>query len=572
MGSCTLDFWDGNRGIVTDAFSDSETAELGRVVTNSESNVYAWKIGDSLTPEQAGALLSRYSRTALTGRRLYLKEFLPNKERGREFFEAWLVDYGDDSIQEMAGGLPLSAEFISNVAAKDLEDSRIGSYIEKSTRYVFFDKKLPDGEYMFYRDKDVLGSRFGDRYMGLMRSLFSSYVSFMGAMQDYVSESNPFESQRFRIGDKTTTPSELRESDHEKYGITEDELKSAYSNATKANALDFMRDYLPMSTLTHVGLSMNARSYENAILKLQASPLKECNWIGDRMHTQLMSIAPSLVKRIKDRHGEEQRAFLSERFIAASNAVRSVTSADEPLPNPPTVTLHDYTGIGSASPDTAAELSVVSAVIYRFSEGLSLSQARSIAESMPAEKRKEVLQTYIGKRISRRNKPGRAFENVDYTFDFFGRIGIYRDLQRHRIGTQERQVFTTRLGYNMRDEFDRIGIADDYKSKMREVEELYRDMCVTMPYQAQYVVTFGYNVRWYYKLNARQFFHFSELRTTSNGHPDYRKLVQSAFDSIRSVHPSISRFMGFINLEDKKIGRLDSEIRLVQKKKALGKA
>ncbi|HVA83021.1 MAG TPA: hypothetical protein VNF06_02550, partial [Candidatus Aquilonibacter sp.] len=129
-----LSFNEKDKGEMVEQFSDEECSLLGDNVTNFDSNIFAWRISDEFTPEQAGALLSRYSRTALTSRRLYLKEFYPNKSRGREFFDAWLVDYGDDSIQEMVGGLPVSCEYVSNVAVKEIEDCRLGSYIEKSTR------------------------------------------------------------------------------------------------------------------------------------------------------------------------------------------------------------------------------------------------------------------------------------------------------------------------------------------------------------------------------------------------------------------------------------------------------
>src|SRR5574340_780001 len=119
---------EADKGTAVEQFSDEEARTLGANVTNLDSNIFAWRISEEFTPEQAGALLSRYSRTALTSRRLYLKEFYPNKGRGREFFDAWLVDYGDDSIQEMVGGLPTSCEYVSNVAVKDIEDCRLGSY------------------------------------------------------------------------------------------------------------------------------------------------------------------------------------------------------------------------------------------------------------------------------------------------------------------------------------------------------------------------------------------------------------------------------------------------------------
>ncbi len=570
MVGSILKFSEADPGIEVESFSNEETANLERVVTNVGSNIYCWKVNDDLTPEQSGALLSRYSRTTFTGKKLYLKEFLPNKERGREFFEAWLVDYGDDSIQEMAGGLPLSCEFVSNLAAKDIEDTRIGSFIEKSTRYVFFDKKLPNGEFMFYKDPDILNSGFGDRYLDLMHGLFNSYVGFTDRMAKHIEQNNPYENQRFRIGDISVTPSELDSAAEEKYGVTEKDLRRSYDNAIKANALDFMRDYLPMATLTHIGMSMNARSYENLIVKMGSSPLAESQWISRSIHSEISKTVPSLLKRVNERHGEEQRRFFSEKNTAALKIVQEIERGRKAGGAESGVELAYYTGKGSADPDLEAQVTLASMIIHKFSRGCSIEDARKSAESMGEQRRKELISAYVGKRGNRRHKPGRAFENIEYLLGFTGRIGIYRDIQRHRIGTQERQNFTVRLGYNIRKEYAEIGIADDYKAKMAEVTDLYEKISETMPYQAQYVVTFGFNIRWYYRFNARQLFHFAELRTTPGGHPDYRKLVQDAYFKIKAVHPTVTEHMKFINLDEKTLGRLDSEIRIAQKKRALG--
>src|SRR5271154_297934 len=205
MVKSTIRFSERDTPIEVEEFMEDEEVNLSKVATNSEDNIYAWKLSNDLTSEEAGALLSRYSRTALTGRRLYLKEFLPNRARGREFFEAWLVDYGDDSIQEMAGGIPMSCEFISNLAVKELEDSRMGSYIEKSTRYVSIDKKLNNGDYMFYKDPQIMASKFGDEYVGLMRDLFDSYVKYTEPMSKYIKDANPIDSQKFNIGSTVVT-------------------------------------------------------------------------------------------------------------------------------------------------------------------------------------------------------------------------------------------------------------------------------------------------------------------------------------------------------------------------------
>src|SRR5207244_12025974 len=71
--------------------------------------------------------------------------------RAEEFYERVLVGYGDDSVAELAGA-HVAVEQVSTLAAKALEDSRIGiSPLEKSTRYVRFDRPGADGRYLYHR-------------------------------------------------------------------------------------------------------------------------------------------------------------------------------------------------------------------------------------------------------------------------------------------------------------------------------------------------------------------------------------------------------------------------------------
>ena len=83
-------------------------------------------------------------------------------KKARAFYERVLVGYGDDSVAQL-GGAHIACENISNVAAKLIEDARIGiAPLEKSTRYVRFDQKDADGNYLFYREPKIMASRHRD--------------------------------------------------------------------------------------------------------------------------------------------------------------------------------------------------------------------------------------------------------------------------------------------------------------------------------------------------------------------------------------------------------------------------
>src|SRR4030081_3453821 len=148
-------------------FTTAESALLARYFSNLDRNVFALR---KLPEVVKGALFSRYSRTEKSLRRVLLEEFLREPDAGldrlaeeadpasprappraEEFYERVLVGYGDDSVAELAGA-HLAVERVSTLAAKALQDSRIGlSPLEKSTRYVRFDRPPPGGRHPHHR-------------------------------------------------------------------------------------------------------------------------------------------------------------------------------------------------------------------------------------------------------------------------------------------------------------------------------------------------------------------------------------------------------------------------------------
>ena len=81
-----------------DNFTDEEKSLLKSHFSNSDRAVFA-----ITTPRQVdrGALMSRYSRTDKTMRRIFLDEFANNPTRGEEFYRKILLEYGDDSVAEL---------------------------------------------------------------------------------------------------------------------------------------------------------------------------------------------------------------------------------------------------------------------------------------------------------------------------------------------------------------------------------------------------------------------------------------------------------------------------------------
>ena len=131
----------------------------------------------------------------------------------------------------------------------------------------------------------------------------------------------------------------------------------------------------------------------------------------------------------------------------------------------------------------------------------------------------------MGERLNRRHRPGRALEKIHYSWDVVCDYGIFRDLQRHRmVDDLQWQQLTPRYGYETPDLVDEAGCTDIFEECFNISLGLYSYLQDKKHgLEAQYATLLGHKMRWKITFNAREAFHFIELRTAPQGHPGYRK-------------------------------------------------
>jgi thymidylate synthase ThyX len=147
-------------------------------------------------------------------------------------------------------------------------------------------------------------------------------------------------------------------------------------------------------------------------------------------------------------------------------------------------------------------------------------------------------------------------------------IGSYRDLHRHRMMTQERQTFTTVHGYAIPAELIQAGLASSYANALDQADRLFRKIEPLDRDLAQYAVPLANRMRFYQWQNFRQLFWEVELRTISQGHPDYRWIEQEKYRLIRERFPLIAEMM-LVDLNDYTIARRGTEERIEEKEKRI---
>lgn len=528
---------------------------LARYVTETDpaKSVFALR---NLPQVVAGAVFSRYSRSDKDLRQILLDEFIKDRDSGFEaiaqyiqstdedpaiaiqaaedFYDRVLVGYGDDSVAEL-GGAHLACEGISNLAAKFLEDSRLGiSPLEKSTRYVSFSRKV-DGRYQYYRDPSITMAGYRHAYERALDGLFDTYTELLEPMQEWIAK---------------TYQSSLASAE-------------ASKRAQRAKALDLLRGLLPMATLTNVGLYGNGRAFEYLLLKLGATPFAETQALKVAIYRELNKVIPSFIKRLGTDRGGQMSEYLSDRRINIGEVARrhqiGLKSEDKEslIRQKTAVTLVQY--------DPNATVDVIAAILYP-EANRSWEDVWRYAYNLSVEERRTILNAYLGDRKSRFDKPGRAFEQVYYTFDLLGDLGAYRDLHRHRVLTQERQHYTAEHGYEVPPQLLEANLDTPYRDAMDAAADTFDRISKELPLAAQYVVPFGYRIRWRIKMNLREVYHFAELRSGRQGHPSYRVMAQQMYELVRSVHPALAEGMSFVDMESYELERLAAEEKLAMRR------
>jgi thymidylate synthase ThyX len=514
-------------------WTDEEAEVLRRYFTNLEGPVFALV---NLPEVVKGALFARYSRSAKSLRRLFLDEFVGDLDisgdlgvdatiglaRAEQLYDKVFFEYGDDSVAQL-GGVHLACEQASNVLTKILEWGRLMSYMEKSTRYVAYDSRLPNGRYRYYRDPAILDSPYGARYVGDMDRLFDAYADLLPIMQSWFA---------------TRHPKSPKDSDF------------VWRQSIRAKAFDALRGILPAGATSNLGIYASGQAYEALLIRMRSNPLPEAQLYADMILEELRKVIPSWVKRVDatDRgvaHSSYLEGTSSDMRRLADSLFEASGEPEEPtVGGDPEVTLVDW--------DPDAEVKLVAAMLYPYTD-LPEHRLLERVAGMSGEERSRVVRAYTGDRNNRRHKPGRALERVGYRFDVVSDYGAFRDLQRHRLLTVEWQDLTPSNGYTIPASVVEAGGEAMYAAAMSRSAGLYQSLAERfVPGQAAYAVALAFRIRYTMQFNAREAMHLIELRTSPQGHPEYRKVCQQMHQLIaeKAGHSVIAEMMTHVDPAD----------------------
>ncbi len=496
---------------------------LSKVVTDINGDVYAFY--NTLSPVTIAAAMARLSRRGNDLRIILLDEFTNNLEKDKNLLQRVITAYGDDSVQQLAG-LHFVIENASNLLTKKLEWGRLAAYLEQSTRYIYYDQKDSSDKYKYYLPEN-LKSTAKNKYIKIIDQIFDNYSEIVHQLTEYIRKTS---------------------------SIPENEKDAAWKSATKAQACDAARGILPVATKSTVGIFASGQALESLIYHLLADDLQESRNIGQKLLQQAKKVIPVFLERAEkpDRGGA---------FVAYQNQThQKIKKISQELFK------NNYPKEASSEPRLVDyypknELDLLPDMLFSSSD-LSLSEIETIINQLSYDQKLKIFKTYIGERLNRRHKPGRALEKAHYSWEIVCDYGIFRDLQRHRmVDSLEWQNLTPRFGYEVPELIEKASLSEKYQECFDLSLELYSYLQKQNYFnEAQYAILLGHKMRWKISYNGREAIHLHELRTSPQGHPGYRKLVNLMHQKIVDVHPNIGKAMKFVNQdEDPELTRLAAE-------------
>ncbi len=265
--------------------------------------------------------------------------------------------------------------------------------------------------------------------------------------------------------------------------------------STRARAFDNVRYLLPAGTGTNVAVVANMLDARRMVCGLKGSQNPEFQVLGDQMELAMMGIAPALVK-----HTEPDLFQLPVRSIGSL--------PEEFLAKPaPYVRLHRPHLLPSPDLEQAAFEAAVAS-----QHGMDWASFSAFMETRPAF-----------------SEVPNVFKSVKMEFDIMMDYGAYRDLQRHRRCDQVAEPLGTNYGYVVPDDIAGTELEGEYRQAMESIDA-YDDEAVVHDQELfQYMVPLGYLHRSMFRMDMKEWYYVTELRTKPQGHISYRRIAYDMY-------------------------------------------
>ncbi|MFO7981531.1 MAG: FAD-dependent thymidylate synthase [Candidatus Aminicenantes bacterium] len=441
-----------------------------------------------VTPETLSASYARISRDPRSVDQL---RSVARKEvdKARKSNRTIIFKMGHHSVAEHAV-FNFDVIGMSRLAIEEIEKFRLGSYTEKSQRYI----KLEDD---FVIPEEVRRAKKENVFTEMIREQYNLYHRLYKELKPYFFEKYP--------------------------DMAQDKKKHSILNGW---AKEDARYVVSLATEGQLGMTLNARNLEFMIRRFSSKRLTELKEFNKKIYKLAKEVAPSIIlfTEPNDFDGKTYKE-IKDRVDVGDRSAESTKES---------VCLVNYT--------PHADIKLVASLMHTTSEN-SYKTCLKKAENLRKEEQKNIVKTAF-KHMEFYDAVLREFEYVDLTFDLIVSATCFAQLKRHRMATLTSQKYSPDLGVTVPPSIRDVGSEKSFLKVIEKTNRVYQDLLRSLEVGAEYVLTNAHRRRVLLKMNAREFYHFSRLREDETAQWEIRRLANQMSEKAKKVMPLTFMLIG----------------------------
>ncbi len=425
-------------------------------------------------------------------------------KKAENFTNKWILKHGHNSIKEMTNLIGY-CEGISDIAASTILGHPKNRPQAKSTRYVSYGGVLDE----VLEDEDIKSMDNSQMFIDHLGYLNSKYLKFKDKLTDLIWNSE--EGKAIREYQKS-----------KEKPASDDKLRKNLERFV----LDSARVYLPASTRTSVGFSIDARTLEEIITSMISSQRTEDRERGYELWNEAKKICPTLLgekSHIKEDEwtkykDTEFRNEIKKRF--SNIPIKRYSEAEVEITTPKDI-------------DTTSDKFNAACAIYPYLD----SSLVDIFNCLNEEDTKFILEKLHNNR-SKYDNLDESIAHGGIMIEFVMGHHAYRDLFRHRRGSRSTQLLSTNLGFEVPPLFKKYRLEKEYIKDMKKAKEMYDKAARQSPYIAEKLVPFGALRRALHSWHPAQIAYVAKLRSDmSKGNYAYVMIAKKMMEKISELLP-----------------------------------
>ncbi len=408
------------------------------------------------SPETISAAYARISRSAKSVDELR-SEAAEDVRKARQSNQNIIFSLGHSSIAEHAV-FNIDLIDVSRLSAEYIQHHRLASFTEKSQRYVKFSNNylVPD---------DITGKKDREEYVEFCNRCFTLY-------KDMIDEC-----------DKINI---------DKYAAKED-----------------ARYVLPLSTLTQMGMTVNARTLEYMLSDLNSQHIIELSGIAGEIYKKVKGLCPSVIK------------YTDMRDINNKNRITA-----------------NFKRTGECELIDSTENAEMKVAGYYLFEQEGVSHKKALASAKCGRRRRRIFEE-IFKKMDVWDKPHRAFEHAVFTFNVNLSASAYAQLKRHRMANMSVQGYSVALKPVIPQTIEHIKYTAQYLDIAERSSVLTEKLFRKYNSAGYYAVINGMRRNVIITMNARELYHFIRLRGDEHAQWEIRQISDSMLKQVKSMYPDM---------------------------------